>query len=117
MIGAKPNLLLLLMVRNEAKIIQRCLEAATPHVDAVILADTGSEDDTINIVKKNCELPLKVVEHIWLDFGLNRTISFEAAVEYAKDLEWDLTNSWVICQDADMILCNTNLREHIQYSA
>jgi len=69
----KPNLLLLLMVRNEAKIIQRCLEAAIPHVDAVILVDTGSEDDTIDIVKKNCELPLKVVEHIWASFGHNRT--------------------------------------------
>ena len=71
---AKPNLLLLLMVRNESKIIQRCLKAAQAHVDAVCLVDTGSEDDTIDLAKKTCDLPLKNVEDTWVNFGHNRTL-------------------------------------------
>lgn len=104
------------MVRNESKIMKRCLESAMPHVDAVIVVDTGSDDNTINVAKQNCTQPLKIVQHTWKDFGHNRTLSFQAAVQYAEEMEWDLQNSWVVCQDADMHFQNNSLCQHIQNS-
>ena len=71
----------MLTVRNEAKIIERCLEAAGPDVDAVLLADTGSDDDTIAIAEQCCAKlgkPLRMVRHEWCDFGHNRTLTFQA---------------------------------------
>ena len=100
------RVVLLLMVRNESRIIQRCLEAAASDVDAVLLADTGSEDDTIALAEACCERlekPLHVVHHEWRDFGHNRTLSLEAAVEYARSLGWDLDASWAFAQDPDMV--------------
>ena len=96
----------MLTVRNEAKIIERCLEAAGPDVDAVLLADTGSDDDTIAIAEQCCAKlgkPLRMVRHEWCDFGHNRTLTFQAAVEYARSLEWDLETAWAFAQDPDMV--------------
>ena len=100
------RVLLVLMVRNEAKIISRCLETTGPDVDAVLLADTGSDDATVELAQRSCaELgkPLRVVEHEWQDFGHNRTLSFRAAVEYARSLDWDLSATWAFVQDPDMV--------------
>ena len=35
-----------LIVRNEARCIARCLESLRPHVDRMVVLDTGSTDDT-----------------------------------------------------------------------
>ena len=43
------HIILVLMVKNESKILRRCLDAAAPFVDAVLLSDTGSTDDTCEI--------------------------------------------------------------------
>lgn len=104
--AASVRIVLLLMVRNEAKIIERCLETAGPDIDAVLLADTGSDDDTVALAEACCarlRKPLRVVRHAWRDFGHNRTLSFEAAVEYARSLGWDLEASWAFAQDPDMV--------------
>lgn len=44
------RIILLLMVKNESRIIERCLTAALPHVDAVSILDTGSTDNTVEIM-------------------------------------------------------------------
>ncbi len=43
------RIILVTMVRNERKIIARMLESALPVVDAVVVVDTGSTDDTIAV--------------------------------------------------------------------
>ena len=106
------KLILLLMVRNEAKIIRRCIEAATPHVDALSLVDTGSVHDTISVAK-SCKVPHKVVQHDWRNFGHNRSLSYQAVVEYVHELGWDLGISYVMVQDVDMILQAKGLREYL----
>ncbi|TGX37983.1 glycosyltransferase [Sphingomonas naasensis] len=40
-----------MIVRNEARCIARCLTSARPHVDAMIVLDTGSTDDTVAIAR------------------------------------------------------------------
>lgn len=76
-----PNLLLTLMVKNEGKILQRCLEAGARHADAVIVCDTGSTDNTREIAENFKERPTKVVQHEWKNFGHNRSLSFAAAYQ------------------------------------
>lgn len=41
------RLALVMIVRNEARCIERCLRSARPLVDRMIVVDTGSDDDTV----------------------------------------------------------------------
>ncbi len=96
---------LILMVRNESKIIQRCLEAVGSVVDAFCIHDTGSKDNTIELAnefiktRKGC-----VTGSEWKDFGHNRSLSFRAAQDYVQyGLKWDLTTTYGLLLDADMV--------------
>ena len=40
-----------MIVKNEGAIIERCLAAAAPHIDCYVLCDTGSSDDTVEMVR------------------------------------------------------------------
>ena len=85
------KLMLVLMVRNESAILERCVLAARPFVDEVLVADTGSEDSTRDIARA---LGAKVVEDTWRNFGWNRTLSLKAARTWAGELGWDLEKSY-----------------------
>ena len=43
---------LCMIVKNEEDVIGRCLECVKDVVDEIIIVDTGSNDSTIEIVKK-----------------------------------------------------------------
>ena len=73
------KVLLTLMVKNEGRILQRCMEAGAKNADAVIVCDTGSTDNTREIAAAFTEKPTKVVQHEWKNFGHNRSLSFAAA--------------------------------------
>lgn len=45
------KLILNMIVKNEAKIIERCLNSCWPYIDGAVICDTGSSDDTIKIIK------------------------------------------------------------------
>jgi glycosyltransferase involved in cell wall biosynthesis len=102
------NILLLLMVKNESQVVARCLEAAFPFVDAVLLADTGSTDDTVEVAKSSVEAAGKAFGSAldpWQDFGHNRTLSLQAARKYVEgELRWKLEDSFAMVLDADMKL-------------
>lgn len=78
-----PRLTLVMIVRNEARCIARCLESARPHVDAMIVLDTGSTDDTVAIA----EACGATVHHfVWCDdFAAARN----AALAHS-DADWNL---------------------------
>jgi len=78
-----PRLALVMIARNEARCIARCLDSARPHVDAMIVLDTGSTDDTVAIA----EACGATVHHfIWCDdFAAARN----AALGYS-DADWNL---------------------------
>ena len=98
-----PRVLLFTIVRNEAKILERCLDAAAPFVDAVLVVDTGSTDDTVAVARAYAVRRTFVVQHEWKDFGHNRTLSFEAARRCCvDDLGWSLEETYGLTLDADM---------------
>ena len=94
------KLMLVLVVMNESAILERCVLAARPFVDEVLVADTGSEDSP----RELASLGAKVVEDVWRNFGWNRTLSLQAARTWAGELGWELEKSYALVIDADMLL-------------
>lgn len=107
------NIVLVLMIRNESKIIERCLKAVEGVVDAFCVHDTGSSDTTCDLVKEflvgrtGC-----LTTSEWKNFGQNRTLSFQHARDYVRDtLHWDLTTTYGLLIDADMVVHAGTLRK------
>ncbi len=82
---------LVMIVKNEEKSLERCLRAAAPFVDGMILVDTGSTDKTMEIARK---MGAVVKEFVWVD-------DFSAARNYALDQS---DADWNLVLDGDEIL-------------
>ena len=67
---------LCMIVKNESKVILRCLESVRPIVDYMLIEDTGSTDGTQQIIADwlgRQNLPGMVIEEPWRDFAYNRS--------------------------------------------
>jgi glycosyltransferase involved in cell wall biosynthesis len=84
----EAKIILVLMVKNESAILQRCLAAAAPFCDAIVVADTGSTDATLEIAMEfsSSDTPMRVVTDEWKNFGWNRSLSLKAARACAEEL-------------------------------
>ena len=90
-----------MIVKNESKIIERCLSSCLPILDYICICDTGSTDNTVELIENFCKknnIPGKVHHHAWKNFGHNRTLSYQAAKETFPDADYCLLI------DADMQL-------------
>ena len=108
------KLVLILMVRNESKILERCLKAVEHIVDGFCIHDTGSTDDTREIARKFLEDGKRkgcLTESVWKNFGANRTASFQAAQDYLKKAGWDLATTYGLLLDADMVFIPGKLKD------
>ena len=62
-----------MIVKNESKVIRRCLESVLPLVDYWVIVDTGSTDGTQQIILECLkEVPGFLHERPWVDFSHNR---------------------------------------------
>jgi len=74
-----------MIVRDESRVIERCLKTALPHIDSWAITDTGSEDDTMEIIKRvMAGIPGKLYQEPWVNFGVNRTIAFKNARDHGR---------------------------------
>lgn len=92
---------LCMIVKNESKIIERCLNSCKPILDYISICDTGSTDNTVEIINNFClknNIVGKVHNHTWKNFGHNRTLSYVTAKETFPDADYCLLI------DADMSL-------------
>ncbi|WCO65975.1 glycosyltransferase [Iamia majanohamensis] len=80
-----------MIVRDEASRLERCLRSLQPVVDEVVVVDTGSTDETVSIAEAHgC-----VVGHFpWID-------DFAAARNHSLDLA---RGEWVLMVDADEVV-------------
>ena len=77
---AKETVCLNMIVKNESRVITRCLDSVMPIIDYWVIVDTGSTDGTQEIIKKHLEnIPGKLYERPWRNFGENRSEAFELA--------------------------------------
>lgn len=79
---------LCMIVKNEEKVLGRCLKAARSFADEIILVDTGSQDRTREIGN---EYGARVYEYEWKDdFAAARNEAFSKAVmDYCMWLDAD----------------------------
>lgn len=93
------NLLSLCMiVKNEEKLLSRCLESVKPLVDEIIIVDTGSTDRTKAIAREYTE---HVYDFVWInDFAAARNESLKYA-----------TGKWILILDADEYIEQNNHEE------
>lgn len=85
-----------MIVRSEARVIRRALESARPHIDYWVICDTGSTDDTPEIIKDALQgVPGELHHTSWANFGHNRT----EAIKLAKG-----KCDYILIMDADMVL-------------
>jgi len=89
---AKKKISLCMIVKNESKVIERCLASILPVIDYWVIVDTGSTDGTQDKIKKffdNVGIPGELHERTWKNFGHNRSEALELA--YAnKDIDYCL---------------------------
>ena len=89
------------IMRNESKIVKRQLDSIKEVVDCISICDTGSEDNTVELIKewgKENNVPTAVHFEPFQNFGYNRTLSFQMAKKSFPDADYCLF------LDADMIL-------------
>lgn len=124
----EPTIGLLMMVKNETKRIHVTLESVvnnkTKYVDAIIVYDTGSTDNTVEIIEKFAEkheINVYIIQGTFVDFSTSRNVSLTYAdtinVHYlllmdcndelrggeglrmlAKDMLQKETNAFLVCQ-------------------
>lgn len=85
---------LCMIVKDEARSLQRCLDAIQDVVDEIIIVDTGSTDETIDIARRYGAV---VISAAWTgDFSAARNLSLAAA-----------THPWILVLDADEVWMQT----------
>lgn len=65
---------LAMIVRDNAHVVSRCLRSARPHIQSWTVVDTGSVDDTPDVVSRELSgIPGKLHRRPWVGSGHNRT--------------------------------------------
>jgi len=82
---------LCMIVRDEEAVLGRCLDSVAPHVDEIVIVDTGSTDRTKAIAR---EYGAAVYDFVWIDdFAAARNFAFSKA-----------TRDYILWLDADDML-------------
>ena len=116
-----------MIVKNEAEIIEETLINLWSYInfDTYIIADTGSTDNTKQIIKNffdSKNIKGEILDHTWSDFGTNRTLAlngaynksdylliFDADDKIIDGIEAD--DKIVVDIDANKIIIDTNNKD------
>ena len=87
-----------MIVKNESKIIIRLLESVYTMIDCYCISDTGSTDNTIDLINdffKSKNMVGKVLKEPFINFEHNRNVALEACFGMSD---------YILLLDADMIM-------------
>jgi FkbM family methyltransferase len=96
-LSEKPTVSVCMIVRDEEKVLRRCLTSVRSIADELILVDTGSKDNTVAIAK---EFGAKLFHFEWCD-------DFSAA---RNETLKNATGDWIFQIDADEELLPSSIR-------
>jgi len=88
------------IVKNEGKIIKRMLESCLFIIDMICITDTGSTDSTKLIIEEFAliyDIPCKIFDDQFENFGKSRTISYQNALKTYPNCDYFLLS------DADFV--------------
>lgn len=101
-----------MIVKNESKIIVRLLDSLAPIIDSYCICDTGSTDNTVELIEQffyRKSIPGKIVTEPFRDFGYNRTFALAACEQYLA-AAFPSNPYHILLLDADMVFwINPNL--------
>ena len=85
----------IIMTNNEEKHIERCLLSIKDFIKKIVIIDSFSTDNTLNIIKK---YNIEVLQHEWIN--------------YSSQLNWGIENAnvkteWIFRLDPDEIASKT----------
>lgn len=113
------KIILIIIIKNESAIIRRCLNSLLTFVDGFCICDTGSTDNTLEILEeyhRDVAAPARKIFHVarhqWRNFGHNRSLSFTECRDWitADYPDWSLEQCWGLLLDADMVLRIENVK-------
>lgn len=88
----KIHIAVLMMVKNEHKRLHVSLNSVKDFADSLIIYDTGSTDNTIEICKNFCSIhniPLRLKEGDFINFSVSRNVSLDFADSF-DDIDYIL---------------------------
>ena len=88
---------LAMIIKNEGPILPRLFESVRGFVSEYCVVDTGSTDDTIDVLK-SMEMPGVVLEEPFVDFATTRNYMIDACREIMTSCDY------LVLLDADMVL-------------
>lgn len=92
---------LCMIVKNEEKVLERCLKSIADLMDEIVIVDTGSTDRTKEIAGKYTD---KIYDFEWIDdFSAARNFSFSKA-----------TKDYIYAADADEVLNEENRQKFLE---
>lgn len=69
-----------MIVKDESAVIEKCLDSVKPYIDFWVIADTGSSDNTVELIEKALAgIPGVLLRRPWIDFAHNRNEVLEAS--------------------------------------
>ena len=101
----RPFLCLNMIVKNESAIIERLLKSVVNYIDAYHICDTGSTDNTPEVITRFFENHNKktgrqihgiIMDEPFRDFGHNRSVALHSCIE-------TLAPEYILLLDADMV--------------
>jgi tetratricopeptide (TPR) repeat protein len=93
-----PTLCLNMIVKNESKIITRLLDSVINIIDCYCICDTGSTDNTVELIKtyfENKKIQGTIVCEPFKNFAHNRNFALKSCIGMSD---------YILLMDADMIL-------------
>ncbi|HKO46569.1 MAG TPA: glycosyltransferase, partial [Polyangiaceae bacterium] len=86
-----------MIVKNEVKVLPRLIRSVKDYIDYYVIVDTGSTDDTIELIRREMAgygIEGEVHSRPWVNFGVNRQQALELALAANQ-------GDWLLFIDAD----------------
>ncbi len=97
-ISTKPTLAFVTMCKNESHCIRKTLDSVAPYIDYLVVYDTESTDNTVEVVQQFMDetgIPGEIIVKPFIGFGKTKTLMMESV--YGK-------TDYVLHFDADDVL-------------
>ena len=110
-LGKTTKLCLNMIVKNESNVILRLLESVSSLIDYYCICDTGSTDNTKELITnffKTKGILGKIIEEPFRDFGYNRSFALKAC-ETIPNIDY------ILLLDADMVLTGKILDNPVEF--
>lgn len=99
-------ILSMITAEDDPAIVKRCLMSVKPILDGWIICDNGSTEDVLRMMEECLkDVPGKIIQTSWIDFGTNRTAALKEALFFAQEMfPNDHAYAFTIDADEELLL-------------